>query len=280
MNLKLLYITNRPDVAMAAEGAGVDRIFIDLETIGKDKRQAGRDTVKSLHSVSDIAKVKNVLNESELLVRINPINTDSKEEISKVIDSGADIIMLPMITEISQVQKFIGFVDNRCKTCLLIETRESAEKIDEILKVSGASEYFIGLNDLHLSYDQSFMFEPLADGTVENLCSVFRNHGIENYGFGGIARVGEGLLPAERIIAEHHRLGSTMVILSRTFCDVSKFENIEQIEERMRSGVDDIRDFERTLGEYSEQDYISNTEEVIKGVKKIKEIIESRKELG
>ena len=29
--LKLMYITNRPEIALIAEEAGVDRIFIDLE---------------------------------------------------------------------------------------------------------------------------------------------------------------------------------------------------------------------------------------------------------
>ena len=33
--LKLMYITNNPDVAACAENAGVDRIFIDMEYIGK-----------------------------------------------------------------------------------------------------------------------------------------------------------------------------------------------------------------------------------------------------
>ena len=37
------------------------------------------------------------------------------------------------------------------------------------------------------------------------------------YGFGGIARVGEGVIPGELILAEHVRLGSSSVILSRTF---------------------------------------------------------------
>ena len=36
--LKLMYITNRPAVARIAENAGVDRIFVDMEYIGKDKR--------------------------------------------------------------------------------------------------------------------------------------------------------------------------------------------------------------------------------------------------
>ena len=62
----------------------------------------------------------------------------------------------------------------------------------------------------------SFMFEPLANGMVESICYKIKNIRIP-YGFGGIARIGEGMLPAEKILLEHYRLGSTRVILSRTF---------------------------------------------------------------
>ena len=41
MPIKLMYITNREEIALIAENAGVDRIFIDLETIGKQERQGG-----------------------------------------------------------------------------------------------------------------------------------------------------------------------------------------------------------------------------------------------
>lgn len=37
MPLKLMYITNSEDVAHIAEEAGVDRIFVDMEYIGKTR---------------------------------------------------------------------------------------------------------------------------------------------------------------------------------------------------------------------------------------------------
>ncbi len=45
--LKLMYITNNPSVASIVEGAGVDRIFVDMEYIGKADRQGGMDAVQS-----------------------------------------------------------------------------------------------------------------------------------------------------------------------------------------------------------------------------------------
>ena len=56
--LKLMYITNDPTVAKIAADAGVDRIFIDMEVLGKAERQGGMDTVQSYHVPEDIAKVR------------------------------------------------------------------------------------------------------------------------------------------------------------------------------------------------------------------------------
>lgn len=56
MSLKLMYITNQPEIAQIAESAGVDRIFVDLEYIGKSDRQGGMDTVQSRHTIDDVKK--------------------------------------------------------------------------------------------------------------------------------------------------------------------------------------------------------------------------------
>ncbi len=60
MSLKLMYITNQPEIAQIAESAGVDRIFVDLEYIGKSDRQGGMDTVQSRHTIDDVRKKSRV----------------------------------------------------------------------------------------------------------------------------------------------------------------------------------------------------------------------------
>ena len=50
MALQLMYITNNPQIAKIADDTGVDRIWIDLEQLGKEERQKGMNTVKSKHS--------------------------------------------------------------------------------------------------------------------------------------------------------------------------------------------------------------------------------------
>ena len=74
MTMKLMYITRNPEVAVIAQNAGVDRIFVDMEYIGKDMRQKGLDSVKNHHTVEDIKAIRKVLDKAELLVRVNPVH--------------------------------------------------------------------------------------------------------------------------------------------------------------------------------------------------------------
>ncbi len=243
MKLTLMYITNRPDVAVIAQKYGVDRIWIDLETLGKEERQKNRDCVKSHHSVEDIRRIVPLLDRSEMLVRVNPWNPGSAQEIDSVIEAGARLVMLPMWKSAAEARAFVRAVGGRAKTVLLLETKEAADCLDEVLALDGVDEIHIGLNDLHLSYGRTFMFELLADGTVENLCRKIARKGIP-YGFGGIARIGEGALPAEKIILEHYRLGSSRAILSRSFCNTDLITDPKEIERAFRDGMAALRTFE------------------------------------
>lgn len=273
MALKLMYITNRADIAAVAEAAGVDRVFVDMEYIGKKDRQGGMDTVQCHHTIEDVKRIRQVVKSSHLLVRCNPIHTrteeylGSREEIEEIILAGADIIMLPYFKSKNEVQEFLSIVNGRTKICLLLETPEAVEAADEILSLPGVDEVMIGLNDLSLGYHRKFMFELLADGTVEKLCRKCAEHHIP-YGFGGIASLGKGLLPSEYVIKEHYRLGSGCAILSRSFCDVRFIEDIKQISSIFKNGVQAIRAYE-ALCRVSPETYEQNKEKVIYLVKQI-----------
>ena len=277
--LTLMYITNDPITAEIAQNAGVDRIWVDMEYIGKEQRQFGMDTVKSHHTIEDIKRIRPVVTESELLVRVNPLHDatseypDSKEEIEATIQSGADVIMLPMFKTRGDAERFVEYVDGRAKVQLLLETAEAVENVDDILQVQGVDEIHIGLNDLHLAYNQTFMFELLCDKTVSKLCEKFKAKGIK-YGFGGIARVGYGMLPAEYIIAEHYRLGSTAAILSRGFCNANIVSDPKEIESIFIEGVHNIRLKEQEVSKYSQKQYEENLE-IIK--EKVNLIIQEKK---
>lgn len=274
MSLKLMYITNNPEIAQIAESAGVDRIFVDMEYIGKSDRQGGMDTVQSHHTFDDIKCISQAINTAQLLVRINPIHEasekycSSKEEIDKAIDNGANILMLPYFKTVGEVKQFVKLVDGRVKTMPLVETPEAVKNIDEILNLD-IDEIFIGLNDLSLGYGKKFMFELLADGTVEELCNKFKKKNIP-YGFGGIAALGKGMLPAERVITEHYRLGSSCAILSRSFCNTDLIKNIGKIRDTFMSGLKEIRLFEEKVDEHAKF-FRDNIAEVHKGVLKVLE---------
>ena len=140
----------------------------------------------------------------------------------------------------------------------------------------GFDEIHIGLNDLHLSYGLDFMFELLTDGTVEMLCNKFAEKNL-SYGFGGIARIGDGAVPAERIILEHYRLGSTRAILSRSFCDYSKIENISRIEEVFVENMKRLREFELFAASAKPGVYMKNKEELALAVSRVAGIMRARR---
>ena len=271
--LALMYITNDPTVAQIAEKNGVQRVWIDLETLGKEERQKNLNTVKSHHCIHDIEVISNVLTTSEVLVRVNPINPGSEEEINQVIAAGADMIMLPMWKSLDDVKQFLGFVNGRVKTTLLLETKEAVECLDQVLELGGFDEIHIGLNDLHLSYGLTFMFELLSNGTVESLCKKIAATGIP-YGFGGIARIGEGTLPAKWIVKEHYRLGSTRAILSRSFCNAEEIKDLKTIEVIFAENMARLRDCERDFTTTTEEDFEENRKAV---KRKVAEIVSKKK---
>jgi citrate lyase beta subunit len=213
---QFLLITNSPEASAHAIASGVDLVFVDLEIKGKHARQAGRSTVISGHTLEDVARVRAAIPRGRLLVRINPWDADSPREVENVIALGADYLMLPMFRGPDEIESFVRTVDGRAAAVGLLETAEAAERVDDIAAVDGISRLHIGLNDLHLALKRRFMFELLIDGTVARIAAAMRKRSMP-FGIGGLARVGEGLVPAEDLVAEHVALGSSGAILSRTF---------------------------------------------------------------
>jgi 2-keto-3-deoxy-L-rhamnonate aldolase RhmA len=244
--LKLMLICNDPDLARFAVDCGVDRIFVDLEVLGKEARQGHRDTVISHHSIADVSRVRKAVPNAELLVRLNPLHAGSVDEVEQVLSAGANLLMLPMFRRTAELKKFAAHVAGRAGIIPLVETLEAVGRLSDIVKVPGVSEIYIGLNDLHIELGQTFIFESLANGTLDRITRVIRNAGIP-FGFGGIARMGEGLLHAEMVLGEHLRLGSSSVILSRTFHrhGTGKSELIDQQE--FKAEISKLREKEAEL---------------------------------
>lgn len=249
--LRLMYITNRAEIARIAEKNGVDRIFVDMEYIGKAERQRGMDSVKSKHTIEDVKTVRGAVSRAQVLVRVNPVHESqadgypcSEVEIDSAIAAGADVIMLPYYKSMEEVERFLSAVNGRVKTVLLLETAEATQLVDEVARLDGVDEIHIGLNDLSIAYHKTFLFELLSDGTVERLCRHI-SQTQKPYGFGGLASLGRGLVPAEMILKEHYRLGSTGAILSRSFCNLHDFHDLKAIDEVFYRGIREIRKLEQ-----------------------------------
>jgi hypothetical protein len=214
--IDLLQITNDPVFARRCDALDGMRLWVDLERLGKAERQAGRNTFISVHTMEDVGRIKSVLRRSPLMVRVNPLNPASAAEVDDALAQGADWLMLPMFSTATEVAEFSRLVDRRVPVTPLLETAQALECLDDWVGTPGLVEVFVGLNDLHLSLGCAFMFEPLAMGLVDRAAAIVHARGLR-FGFGGIARLEQGHLPGRDVLAEHVRLGSRAVILSRTF---------------------------------------------------------------
>ena len=214
--LELIQITNDPAFARRCDALEGMRLFVDLERLGKAERQAGRNTFISEHTVADVGRVRRVLRRARLMVRVNPLNPGTRDEVDAVLAEGAQLLMLPMFTRAEHLREFCALVDGRAPVVALLETAAALDTLGTWIDTPGLAEVFVGLNDLHVSLGQRFMFEPLADGLLDQVADAARSHRLP-FGFGGIARLGEGLVCGRDVLAEHLRLGSRSVILSRTF---------------------------------------------------------------
>lgn len=214
--IELLQITNDPALARRCDALPGMRLFVDLEVNGKAERQAGRNTFISTHRLEDVGRIKSELRQSQLMVRVNPLHDGTAVELETVLAQGADLVMLPMFHTSEELRAFSRIVAGRAPIVALLETASALQSLDTWIDTSGLREVFVGLNDLHLSLGCGFMFEPLAQGLLDAVSARVRAQGLR-FGFGGIARLNEGLVPGRDVLAEHARLGSQAVILSRTF---------------------------------------------------------------
>lgn len=209
-------ITNNIDVAKFITEFEKVIPIVDLEHLGKGIRQGHLNSWKSTHKIDDVSRIKNAIPDKTVMVRVNPLNPDSSKEIDEVINRGADVVMLPMFHDIETLARFHDILNGRSLSLPLFETIGSLNVLEEAVTTQPIHALHIGLNDLSLELGFRFMFECFSKNILDVALQSVKNTNIE-YGIGGIARVGYGMLPAENILGEHVRLGSSATILSRGF---------------------------------------------------------------
>jgi hypothetical protein len=217
-DMVLTLFTNSPQCARNADAGGVDRVGLDLESIGKNLWQDSSKCWVSDHKIDQLGAVAQELSDAELFVRTNPIHTGSREEINACLDIGAQVLMLPMFHTAAEAAKFIELIDGRAKVSLLVETPTSAMRIHEIIRLQGIHEIHIGLNDMHLGMGLATHFEVLVSEFMDTLSKTIRDAGIP-FGFCGVGRTADQGLPIspDSIYAQYARLGGTRALVSRVF---------------------------------------------------------------
>ena len=78
-----------------------------------------------------------------------------------------------------------------------------------------------------------------------------------------------GFIPGRMILKEHYRLGSQMVIISRTFCNTNNNLDFDTIRYIFNKGISDIRKLEEKLSKVSIEEFNKNKREVCIAVNNI-----------
>lgn len=239
--LNLTLFTNDPALALKADQAGVQRIGPDLEIVGKHERQGHLNTRISAHTIDDFIKIAKVVRKAQLFARVNPIHSDSRSEIETLVELGAQVLMLPMVSSVDEVHEFLSIVGGRARTVLLLETSTAALRLDQFVRIPGVDEFHFGLNDLQISFGASSQLEVLKSDLMDSLCGTVRRAGIP-YGIGGVARVDATDLPfpPHLFYQEYVRLGSQGAILSRSF--FSGNDNLALEIEKLRCALRDLHE--------------------------------------
>ena len=83
----LTLFTNDVELARRADEAGMNRVGLDLETIGKAVRQPGLKTWISDHEEHQLPALRQALRKAKLFVRTEPIHAQSREQIDRLIEA-------------------------------------------------------------------------------------------------------------------------------------------------------------------------------------------------
>jgi len=237
-DFQLTMLTADPVVAVEGERAGIQRIGVDIERLGKAARQAGHDTRLSGHTWNDLSEIASALRSSGIFIRLNPPHSGTAEEVEAAIEHGATILMLPHFHTEIEAATFARFVKGRAYAMLLVETPRAIVRIQEIAETKGIDEIMIGLNDLRLSMNLRGL-EIVSSPLMSAIARVVRDNG-KKFSFGGLGRHDDATLPLnpDILYAQYPRLGATGAWLSRSFfrnppADWTMEDGVKTLRERL-----------------------------------------------
>lgn len=204
------------DLAMVDRYADTDlhSFVVDWEYRGKRGRQANADTEINDSSMIDLGAVTTRARK-RAVCRLNAWDqASSPREIEAAIAAGSDVLMLPMVRTVEEVERCLRIVDSRVATGILVETT-CAVALARTLAELPVAPVYVGFNDLMIDRRSRALFEPLVDGTIDELAAVFADR---EFGFGGLTVLELGSpIPCQLLLREMIRTGASMTFLRRSF---------------------------------------------------------------
>jgi hypothetical protein len=233
--------TSNPDLAARADQAGVDRVGLDLERLGKRQRQREElGTWITEHKVKQLRPIGRVLSHAALFARTNGPHPGLHEEVEKLLDCGVSVLMFPNFQHVGELESFLRMVDGRAKTIPLLERLGAAKRIEQIAALSEIDEVHVGLNDLAIDLALTHRIGVLVTMTLSRVAAVVLAAG-KRLGVGGLGRAGDTNLPvpSDLVYAQYPRLGASAALISRSFSVDTLLsgklaDEIASLRERMR----------------------------------------------
>ncbi len=215
----LTLVTDDPDLAAEADAAGVERIGIDIERLGKAGRQADHPQARiSDHVLEDLARLGPVLRRARLFCRLDPPHAGTGEQVERALGEGARVLMLPYFADAADAARFVERVDGRAETVVLVETAAAAWRIELLALLDGLDEVMVGLNDLSWNMRIGNRFSLLASPLIQAMSAAVRGAG-KRFSVGGLGRWDDTSLesPPDLIYAQYPRLQAQGAWLARSF---------------------------------------------------------------
>lgn len=210
---KLVLFTTEAQIVAQATASGVDSVIVDWEHDGKHARQARADTEVNKQTVEDLHRIRSSTDNC-VLCRINRFGPTTDQELDQAIGAGADEILLPMVTSPEEVEAALAHVAGRARLGILVETIAALGVVERLARLP-ISRAYVGLNDLAIERGSASIFEPLVDGTLDEVRAAFA--GIP-FGFGGLTLPDSGApVPCRLLIGELSRLRCDFSFLRRSF---------------------------------------------------------------
>ena len=211
--------TADPELARNADKAGIDRVGLDLESIGKDKRQPIElGTWISPHCIKHVCAVAAALKHAALFARTNPLHANLEAEVEQLLDLGVRVLMFPNFQDVGDLEQFLRLVRGRAKVIPLVERLKAVRQIEQIIAMKEIDEIHIGMNDLTIDLGLPTRMSLLVSETLACIASVV-SHAGKRLGVGGLGRAFDTNLPipSDLIYAQYPRLGATSALIARVF---------------------------------------------------------------